>query len=95
MSEDNGKKKVQSPRTVGVNFPRNEGGDYVFKALSLTRNDEDRSASKVVYRILKEYFEQSGEEFKERVGEALKNDDVGPVKEFEPDYGATQDEFQV
>jgi len=64
MSESKRKNKT---RTVGVNFPHDEQGDYLHAALRLLMQQEDRSASRVSYRIIKDYFDSMDDSFRDDV----------------------------
>jgi len=52
MPEEN-RKKV---RTIGVNFPYDNDGDFTYEALQLAKEQQDRSLSRIVYRILRDHF---------------------------------------
>lgn len=62
------KKKV---RTVGVNFPYDADGNFTYEALNLMKEREDRSLSRVAYRIIREYFENCDQSFEQDVLERL------------------------
>ena len=58
-------------RTVGINFPHTEDGDFVHEAIRVTSEQEDRSISKIIFRLLKNYFDETGDEFKAFVHERV------------------------
>jgi hypothetical protein len=53
MSEEKQKRVI---RTIGINFPFNEEGNRIYDCLHETKRNEDRSMSKVIFRILKQHY---------------------------------------
>lgn len=68
MSEDKPKKKI---RNVGITFPRTDAGNFVHEALKVNGEDEDRSLSKIAYRIIRAYYDATSDEFKEMVNKRI------------------------
>ena len=52
----NGSKKKRNIRTIGINFPHSEEGNRIYNLIEALKEEEDRSYSKVVFRILLEHF---------------------------------------
>jgi hypothetical protein len=50
MSEEYNRKKA---RTIAVSFPHTEEGDMVYEKLMERKHEEDRSCSKIIYRLLR------------------------------------------
>ena len=73
-------KAERKARTIGVNFPRDPDWDFVYEALVVTKEDEDRSLSRVAGRIIREYFESTTDEFQQRVRDRLE------AKRQDPDF---------
>jgi hypothetical protein len=63
---ENGKSK-RKIRTIGINFPFTREGDFLYKCLKVTKDQEDRSMSNVIFRILREHFDKTTDNFKEHV----------------------------
>ena len=53
------------PRTIAVSFPRTDEGDAIYNALLDLKHAEDRSCSKIIYRMIRE---------------CLSNDNVVPLQ---------------
>ena len=50
MSDSNTKR----PRTIAVSFPHTEEGDRIYKTLLALKHEEDRSCSKIIYRMIRD-----------------------------------------
>lgn len=50
MSEEYNRKKA---RTIAVSFPHTDEGDMVYEKLMERKHAEDRSCSKIIYRLLR------------------------------------------
>ena len=53
---DSGSRKKRSIRTIGINFPHSEEGNRIYNLIEELKEEEDRSYSKVVFRILLKHF---------------------------------------
>jgi hypothetical protein len=70
---ENGKSK-RKIRTIGINFPFTREGDFLYKCLKVTKDQEDRSMSNVIFRILREHFDKTTDNFKEHVYDEIELD---------------------
>ncbi len=52
----NDSRRKRSIRTIGINFPHSEEGNRIYNLIDELKEEEDRSYSKVVFRILLEHF---------------------------------------
>ena len=43
-------------RTLAITLPYNEDGDFVYASLQASKEMDERSMSKIAFRIIREYF---------------------------------------
>ena len=77
MSKDSNRKKV---RTIAVSFPHTDEGDMIYEKLMERKHEEDRSCSKIIYRLLRsELIGDDREEYAIPAGMPLNSNGRSPL----------------